>query len=102
MLSAGACRRGVTTDWNDRSRAYFAELEETARAIAAELGGEFRDSRLRRLTKLVTRSTRSAAAGWAEHRRSAWSIPTGEVFGCKNFFAADGSVMPGLSARTPR
>jgi cholesterol oxidase len=91
----------LTTDWRiDGSRAYFEELERTARAIAAELGGTFRDSRLRRLTKLITVHS---LGGCPMGRNPSEGVVDsyGQVFGYENFFIVDGSVMPGPVGPNP-
>jgi cholesterol oxidase len=91
----------LTSDWTiDPSSGYFRELEATARGIAAELGGEFRDSRIRHISRLVTvhplgglRMGRSADEGVVDSY--------GHVFGYENFVVADGSVMPGPVGPNP-
>jgi cholesterol oxidase len=91
----------LTTDWRiDASKDYFDELERTAQAIAEELGGEFRDSRIRHLTRLVTvHPLGGCPMGRSEREGVVDSY--GEVFNYPGFFIADGSVMPGPVGPNP-
>jgi cholesterol oxidase len=91
----------LTTDWRtDGSQAYFQELEQTARAIAAELGGEFRDSRIRRLTRLVTVHPLGGCP-IGRNEREGVVDSYGQVFNYPGLFVADGSVMPGPVGPNP-
>jgi cholesterol oxidase len=88
-------------DWNpDDSKEYFDELEATARGIAAELEGEFRDSRIRRLTKDVTVHPLGGCP-MGEDAQSGVVDTWGELYGYPGFFVADGSVLPGPVGPNP-
>jgi cholesterol oxidase len=91
----------LTSDWSpDDSGAYFDEVEDTLRGIAAALGGSFRDSRVRGLTKLVTvHPLGGCPMGANEHEGVVDSF--GEVFNYPGFFIADGSVLPGSVGPNP-
>jgi cholesterol oxidase len=93
----------LTTTWTpDGSKAYFEELERTARGIADELRGEFKDSRIRGVSKLVTVH---ALGGCSMGRNpdEGFVNEYGEVFGYEGegLYVADGSVMPGPIGPNP-
>ena len=93
----------LTTTWTpDGSKAFFDELERTARAIADELDGDFKDSRIRGVSKLTTVH---ALGGCPMGRdvREGFVNGYGEVFGYegKGLYVADGSVMPGPIGPNP-
>ena len=97
----------LTTDWTiDPSAAYFDELEQTARGVAAELGATFQDSRLRRLTKLITVHPLGGCPMGDERKPGVVNsygevvAPTGEV-AYDGLVIADGSVMPGAVGPNP-
>jgi cholesterol oxidase len=93
----------LTTTWTpDGSKTYFDEIERTARAIADELHGEFRDSRIRGVSKLTT----VHALGGCPMGRNpdeGFVNEYGEVFGYEGegLYVADGSVMPGPIGPNP-
>jgi cholesterol oxidase len=91
----------LTSDWSpDDSDDYFEEVEETLRGIADALGGSFRDSRVRGLTKLVTvHPLGGCPMGANEHEGVVDSF--GQVFNYPGFFIVDGSVMPGSVGPNP-
>jgi cholesterol oxidase len=93
----------LTTTWTpDDSKGYFDELERTARGIAEVLRGEFKDSRIRGVSKLTT----VHALGGCSMGRSpdeGFVNEYGEVFGYEGegLYCADGSVMPGPIGPNP-
>jgi cholesterol oxidase len=92
----------LTTTWTpDGSKPYFEEIERTARAIAAELRGEFRDSRIRGLSKLVTVHGLGGCS-MGRNPDEGFVNEYGEVFGYEGgLYVADGSVMPGPIGPNP-
>jgi cholesterol oxidase len=91
----------LTTSWErSASDEYFAGLERTLHAIAAELGAELRDSRIPGLTQLVTVHPLGGCA-MAEHPGHGVVDAFGEVHGYPGFVIADGSVMPGAVGPNP-
>jgi cholesterol oxidase len=93
----------LTTTWTpEGSKAYFDELEKTARGIADELRGVFKDSRIRGVSKLTT----VHALGGCPMGRNpdeGFVNEYGEVFGYEGegLYVADGSVMPGPIGPNP-
>lgn len=93
----------LTTTWTpEGSKPFFDELERTARAIADELKGEFRDSRIRGVSKLTT----VHALGGCPMGRNpdeGFVNEYGEVFGYEGqgLYVADGAVMPGPIGPNP-
>jgi cholesterol oxidase len=92
----------LTTTWTpDGSKPYFDEIERTARAIAAELRGEFRDSRIRGVSKLVTVHGLGGCS-MGRNPDEGFVNEYGEVFGYEGgLYVADGSVMPGPIGPNP-
>jgi cholesterol oxidase len=92
----------LTTTWTpDGSKPYFDEIERTARAIAAELKGEFRDSRIRGVSKLVTVHGLGGCS-MGRNPDEGFVSEYGEVFGYEGgLYVADGSVMPGPIGPNP-
>jgi cholesterol oxidase len=92
----------LTTTWTpDGSKPYFEEIERTARAIAAELRGEFRDSRIRGVSKLVTVHGLGGCS-MGRNPDEGFVNEYGEVFGYEGgLYVADGSVMPGPIGPNP-
>jgi cholesterol oxidase len=92
----------LTTTWTpDGSKPYFDEIERTARAIAAELRGEFRDSRIRGVSKLVTVHGLGGCS-MGRNPDEGFVSEYGEVFGYEGgLYVADGSVMPGPIGPNP-
>jgi cholesterol oxidase len=91
----------LTNDWSpDDSRRYFDELEETLDAIADALDGEFRDSRIRGLTSLITVHPLGGCP-IGDDEREAVADAYGEVFGCPGLFVTDGSALPGPVGPNP-
>jgi cholesterol oxidase len=93
----------LTTTWTpDGSKAYFDELERTARAIAEELGGEFKDSRIRGVSKLTTVHALGGCS-MGSNPDEGFVNEYGEVFGYEGegLYCADGSVMPGPIGPNP-
>ena len=93
----------LTTTWTpDGSKTFFDELETTARAIADELGGDFKDSRIRGISKLVTVHGLGGCP-MGRDEREGFVNPYGEAFGYegKGLYVADGSVMPGPIGPNP-
>jgi cholesterol oxidase len=91
----------LTIDWDpDDSSRYFDDLEETLHGIAEALHGEFRDSRIRGLSKQITVHPLGGCpmgAGPGEGVVDAH----GQVFGHPGLVVADGSVMPGAVGPNP-
>jgi cholesterol oxidase len=110
LLSMGRDTRGgrfsvdgkrLTSTWDpDDSGDYFAELDETLRAIAAALNGAFRDSRIRGLTKQITVHPLGGCPMGSNPREGVVD-PFGVVFEYPGFFFADGSVLPGPVGPNP-
>jgi cholesterol oxidase len=92
----------LTTTWTpDGSKPYFDEIERTARAIADELHGEFRDSRIRGVSKLVTVHGLGGCS-MGRNPDEGFVNEYGEVFGYEGgLYVADGSVMPGPIGPNP-
>jgi len=92
----------LTTTWNpEASKVYFDEIERTARAIAAELRGEFKDSRIRGVSKLVTVHGLGGCS-MGRNPDEGFVNEYGEVFGYEGgLYVADGSVMPGPIGPNP-
>ena len=92
----------LTTTWKpEGSKPYFDEIERTARAIAAELKGEFRDSRIRGVSKLVTVHGLGGCS-MGRNPDEGFVNEYGEVFGYEGgLYVADGSVMPGPIGPNP-
>jgi cholesterol oxidase len=93
----------LTTTWTpDGSKNYFDEIERTARAIADELKGDFKDSRIRGLSKLITVHALGGCP-MGRDAREGFVNEYGEVFGYEGegLYVADGSVMPGPIGPNP-
>src|SRR5262245_7953169 len=92
----------LTTTWTpDGSKTYFEEIERTARAIADELDGEFKDSRIRGVSKLVTVHGLGGCS-MGRNPDEGFVNEYGEVFGYEGgLYVADGSVMPGPIGPNP-
>lgn len=91
----------LRNSWSPKaSKAYFAEVERTARAIAETLGGKFRDSRIRRVTKVVTVHPLGGCP-MAKHKDAGVVDENGKVHGYPGLLIADGSVMPGPVGPNP-
>jgi cholesterol oxidase len=92
----------LTTTWTpEGSKPYFDEIERTARAIADELHGEFKDSRIRGVSKLVTVHGLGGCP-MGRNPEEGFVNEYGEVFGYEGgLYVADGSVMPGPIGPNP-
>jgi cholesterol oxidase len=95
-------RRGrLKVDWRiGASRAYFARLEATMRALAKSWGGTFVASPSRLLDRLITVHP---LGGCPMGRTPDEGVVDayGRVFGCPGLYVADGSVMPGPIGPNP-
>ncbi|MDQ3821998.1 MAG: GMC oxidoreductase [Actinomycetota bacterium] len=110
LLSMGRDHRGgrftldggrLTSDWDpDASDDFFDELTDTLRQVAEVLGGDFRDSRIRGLSKLVTVHPLGGCPMAADEQRGVVD-PFGQSFAYPGLYIADGSVMPGPVGPNP-
>lgn len=93
--------RRLTTDWDPAdSQAYFDELEETLQGIAEALHGEYRDSRIRGLSKQITVHPLGGCP-MGETPREGVVDAYGQVHGYPGFVIADGAVLPGAIGPNP-
>ena len=91
----------LTTDWDPAdSQPYLDELEETLRGIAEALRGEFRDSRIRGLSRQVTVHPLGGCPMGATPRDGVVDA-YGQVHGYPGFVIADGAVLPGAVGPNP-
>jgi cholesterol oxidase len=91
----------LSLDWNPAdSEDYFSRAETTAAAVAARLGGSLGPRLLRRRTRGVTVHPLGGCP-MASDRSHGVVDSSGEVYGYRGLFVADGSVMPGPVGPNP-
>jgi len=91
----------LQVDWNEeQSESYYHRVRDQMRAITQALGGEFVDTPLWYLNRVVTVHP---LGGCPMGRDSTEGIvnSSGEVFHYPGFYIADGSVMPGPVGANP-
>jgi cholesterol oxidase len=91
----------LDVDWAlDASRAYFERIRETTKNVAKRLGGDALDNPLWWLNRVITVHPLGGCP-MGKTIETGVVDSYGEVFGQRNFWIADGSVMPGPVGPNP-
>jgi cholesterol oxidase len=92
----------LDVDWSKdgASRPYFDRLRSSMKALAEELGAEFRDNPLWWFSKVITVHAMGGCP-MADSPETGVVDPWGRAFGVPGLHIADGSVMPGPVGPNP-
>jgi cholesterol oxidase len=85
----------------NESRAYLDRVRETAKQLAEAMGGEFKEDPTAELLKQLVTVHPLGGCSMGENASQGVVDSYGEVFGFKDFYIADGSVMPGPVGANP-
>jgi cholesterol oxidase len=85
----------------NESRAYLDRVRETAKQLAEAMGGEFKEDPTTDLLKQLVSVHPLGGCSMGENTSQGVVDSYGEVFGFKNFYVADGSIMPGPVGANP-
>jgi cholesterol oxidase len=92
----------LDVEWSfPKAKAYFDDVRSTVLAIAEELGAEFEDNALWRLSRSITVHPLGGCPMGVTPRAGVVNPANGEVYNYPHLHVADGSVMPGTVGANP-